>query len=96
MKKGYIIGHATVTNPEAFKAYAEQVDSVLKMYGATTLVRGGRSEHAEGSDIGDRHIIHEFPSYDIAQAFYHGDEYRKIRHLRQENTLSYIVLVEGL
>ncbi|MEM9249953.1 MAG: DUF1330 domain-containing protein, partial [Pseudomonadota bacterium] len=69
MPKGYIIGHITVRDPEAYKEYVARDTPVLEAHGAEFLIRGGQSELVEGS-AHERHVVIEFPSYEAALAAY--------------------------
>ena len=44
MPKGYIIGHITVHDPEAYREYVERDTPILHDFGARFLVRGGRAQ----------------------------------------------------
>lgn len=94
MPKGYIIGHITVTNPDAYREYVERDTPVLEAQGGRFIVRGGASEAPEGP-MKDRHVVIEFDSYAAARAAYHSPEYQALIHLRTDNSDSDIVLVEG-
>lgn len=94
MPKGYIIGHITVTNPEAYKEYVSKDTPVLKRLGAKFLVRGGQAEVMEG-EAHLRHIVFEFDSYDAAMAAYNDPEYQEISLIRKANAESTIIVVEG-
>ncbi|MHC9235762.1 DUF1330 domain-containing protein [Pseudooceanicola sp. 502str34] len=70
MPKGYIIGHITVRDPEAYKEYVERDTPILQGYGGRFIIRGGASEAPEGP-VKDRHVVIEFPSFeDAKRAFY--------------------------
>lgn len=94
MPKGYIIGHITVKDPEAYKEYVEKDTPLLKAFGAKFLVRGGQSEMPEG-EAQNRHVVFEFPSYEAAKAAYHDPEYQAVAEIRRRTAESTIILVEG-
>ena len=94
MPKGYLIGHITVTNPDAYREYVERDTPIVEAHGGRFLVRGGRSEVPEGA-AKDRHVVVEFPSFDAAKAFYDSPEYREVLTIRQANAESDMILVEG-
>lgn len=95
MPKGYIIGHVTVKNPEAYKEYVARDTPVLEAHGGRFIVRGGESEVVEGDSL-ERHVVIEFPSYEAAKAAYHDPEYQTIAEIRRANADSVIILVEGV
>lgn len=94
MPKGYIIGHITVTNPEAYKEYIERDTPILKNLGGSFVVRGGQSQITEGTAL-ERHVVIEFPSYEAALAAYNDPEYQEVAEIRRRNAESTIIVVEG-
>ena len=94
MPKGYIIGHITVTNPEAYKEYVERDTPILHGLGGRFIVRGGQSEVTEGT-AHERHVVIEFPSYEAALKAYHDPDYQEVAEIRRNNADSTIIVVEG-
>ena len=94
MPKGYIIGHITVSDPEAYKEYVERDTPILLALGGRFIVRGGTSEVAEGEAL-NRHVVIEFPSYAAAKAAYNDPEYQNVADIRRRTADSVIILVEG-
>jgi len=94
MPKGYIIGHITVNDPEAYKEYVEKDTPILAAFGGTFIVRGGTSETPEG-ETQNRHVVIEFPSYEAAMTAYHDPEYQKVADIRRRTATSTIIVVEG-
>ncbi len=94
MPKGYIIGHITVTNPEAYKEYVERDTPILEALGAKFIVRGGQAQVPEGETL-DRHVVIEFPSYEAALKAYNDPEYQEVAQIRKDNAESVIIVVEG-
>ncbi|MGR3496398.1 DUF1330 domain-containing protein [Citreimonas sp.] len=94
MPKGYIIGHITVNDPQAYREYVERDTPLLESYGAKFLVRGGQSETPEG-ETQNRHVVIEFPDYQTAHRAYHDPEYQEIAEIRRRTATSTIILVEG-
>ncbi|RKF12933.1 DUF1330 domain-containing protein [Roseovarius spongiae] len=94
MPKGYLIGHITVNDPEAYREYVEKDTPILEGLGGRFVVRGGQAEVAEGS-TNERHVVIEFPSYEAARAAYNDPEYQKVADIRRRTATSTIILVEG-
>jgi uncharacterized protein (DUF1330 family) len=94
MPKGYIIGHITVTDPEAYKEYVTRDTPILERHGGRFIVRGGPSEIPEGPAL-NRHIVIEFPSYAAAKAAYNDPDYQNVADIRRRTADSVIILVEG-
>jgi len=95
MPKGYIVGHITVTDPEAYKEYVEKDTPILEALGGTFVIRGGQSETMEGETL-QRHVLIEFPSYEQALKAYHDPAYQEVAEIRRRNANSVIVVVEGV
>ena len=67
----------------------------MKQYGGTFLVRGGNQIKKENAKL-ERTVLVEFPSYEIAQSVYDGDEYQNaIQHIKN-CSLRDFVISEGL
>ncbi len=94
MPKGYIIGHITVRDPEAYKEYIRRDTPILEGLGGKFIVRGGQSEIKEG-DVLERHVVIEFPSYEAAIAAYNDPEYQDVADIRRRTADSVILVVEG-
>lgn len=94
MPKGYIIGHITVRDPEDYREYIERDTPILTALGGRFIVRGGQAELAEGTAHA-RHVVIEFPSYEMAQKAYHDPEYQQVANIRRRSADSTIIVVEG-
>ena len=94
MPKGYIIGHVTIHDPEAYKAYAARNDALFGRHGGRFLVRGGTARTLEGESH-PRHVVVEFPTYEAARAAYDDPDYQDNMKIRQANADGTIIVVEG-
>lgn len=94
MPKGYIIGHGTVHDAEAYQLYASGNPEHFAKFGGKFIVRGGQTENPE-ADFHVRHVIVEFPSYEAAKAAYFDPEYQKKIPIRHANSDGVVILVEG-
>jgi uncharacterized protein (DUF1330 family) len=94
MPKGYIIGHVTVNDPEAYKEYVERDTPILLALGGKFVIRGGQSKVLEGA-AESRHVVIEFPSYAEALAAYNDPEYQDVAKIRHRAATSTIIVVEG-
>ncbi len=95
MKKGYIIGQITITDPKKYQRYAFETENIIKKFGGRYLIRGGNQLIAEGKPQGNRDVVVEFDTLEKAKEFYESEEYAKIIDIRKENSTGYILLVEG-
>lgn len=95
MPKGYIIGHITVNDPDAYQEYIARDTPMIEAHGGRPIVRGGASENVEGPEFA-RHVVFEFPDFESAKALYNSREYQEVARIRRDNATSMIVLVEGV
>jgi uncharacterized protein (DUF1330 family) len=93
--KAYLVGHITVTNPKAYAVYSAQVPSTIAAFGGKYLVRGGEATVLEGTALGGRSVVIEFPSRDAAESWYKSDAYQSILKHRTENSTGSIKLIDG-
>ena len=95
MPKGYVIAHATVTNPEKWSEYVAKSKIALDKYEGRPIVRGGKCEIIEGSGT-VRNVVIEFPSYEHAHGYATSPEYAAAKVLRQGAGALDITVVEGV
>ena len=95
MAKGYIMGHITVNDPEAYKEYVEKDTPLLQALGGRFIIRGGQSEVVEG-EAHQRHVLIEFDTYEQARTAYFDTGYQAVADIRRRNAESVIILVEGV
>lgn len=95
MAKGYVIAHATVTNPEKWAEYVAKSKIALDKYEGKPIVRGGQCEIVEGNGTA-RNVIIEFPSYAHAIGYAKSPEYAEAKALRQGAGNIDITVVEGV
>lgn len=95
MAKGYLIARINVTDPEQFAQYAKLAAAASAKYGARPLARGGRYETLEGEERA-RNVILEFESFEQAHTYYHSEDYKAARAVREGAAVADFVLVEGV
>lgn len=95
MAKGYVIAHATVTNPEKWAEYVAKSKIALDKFEGKPIVRGGKSQIMEGNGT-LRNVVLEFPSYDHAVGYATSPEYAEAKALRQGAGNIDITIVEGV
>jgi uncharacterized protein (DUF1330 family) len=96
MPKGYVIAHATVTDPEKWALYAAKTKIALDKFGGMPVVRGGQCEIIEGANGTKRNVILEFPSYEAALGYARSAEYAEAKVLRQGAGVMDMTVVEGV
>lgn len=75
--------------------YLERIDDTLAPFGGRFVVHGSEPEVLEGSWPGFLIVI-EFPSREEAGGWYRSAAYRQIAPLRTENSVSDVILVDGV
>ena len=95
MSKAYLVGQITVTNPQAYAVYSAQVPQTIAAFGGKYLVRGGHSTQLEGQPQGERNVVIEFSSREVAVAWYNSEAYQAIIKHRTDNSTGALTLVDG-
>ena len=97
MPAAYIIVDMQISDPAQYKKYMAEAPAGVAAAGGTYLVRGGQFETLEGTWQPARIAMLQFPSYEIAKAFYDGEIYKAARAKRAGATSFFnMVLVEGV
>lgn len=95
MAKGYWIAHVTVKNPDRYKDYVAANALAFKKYNAKFIVRGGKFEQRAGAGVGERHVVIEFESYEVARACYDSPQYKAAAAIRDEASDASVIIIEG-
>ena len=90
----YVVGEAEIVNPLEMKKYAPMVAAAVEKFGGRYLARGSQAEVFEGAP-GHKFLIIEFPSADVARAWFASPEYAAAKKVRKGNSNLRLVLVEG-
>jgi uncharacterized protein (DUF1330 family) len=92
----YLINHMRIPNgvpkPEAL-VYLENVEATFEPYGGKWLVLDAEVQVMEGEWPGSV-VLMEFPDMDTAKEWYNSTEYQRILHLRTDNVISDLILVD--
>ena len=93
--KGYWIVRCIYHNQEAFELYAEAATAIVNKNGGKFLVRGGKQVNKESAKL-ERTVLVEFPTYEVAQSVYDGEEYQDaIKHIKDCSFRDFVIS-EGL
>ena len=96
LTKAYIIGNNTIHKKKEYAEYAAKVPQTLKKYNGRFLARGGDTVTLDGEPTGNRNVIIEFPSFEMAKAWYFSKEYQEVVHKRLHNADGYLLIAEGI
>jgi uncharacterized protein (DUF1330 family) len=91
----YVITEIEVTDAEAFREYAPQVQPSFAPFGGQYLVRGGKTQSLVGGPP-KRIVVLAFESMERAQAWYVSPAYDALKPLRDKAGNVRIFIVEGL
>jgi uncharacterized protein (DUF1330 family) len=94
----YLINHLRIPNrmprPDSL-VYLERVEATFAPYGGKWLVLDADVTVLEGAWPGSV-VLMEFPDMNAARRWYESDEYQRIIHLRTDNVISDLVLVDSV
>jgi len=94
--KYYSVAEIAITDQSWVPAYVKNVTGLVEQHGGRYLARTSKIERLEGErKVPQIFLIIEWPSKDVAKAFYECDEYRPYRQSRIEGAKSEFLLVAG-
>jgi uncharacterized protein (DUF1330 family) len=94
--KYYAVAEIEITDQSWVPAYVKNVTRLVEQRGGRYLARTSRIEKLEGErEVPPIFLIIEWPSKDVAKAFYECDEYRPYRQSRSEGARNEFLLVAG-
>ena len=93
---GYAIFNINVNNPENYKEYVEKVKPIAEKFGGEYIVRGGETKVLEGTWTYPRTVVIKFPSYEKALEWYSSEEYKPIKKIRLDNSVSNGIIIKGV
>lgn len=91
----YIIAEVSIHNPAEYEDYKKLTPGSLKNYHGKFIVRGGKTACLEGDWKPERIVVLEFPSVELAKAWWASEEYAPAKTLRQRTAHTKMILVEG-
>jgi len=94
--KYYSVAEIEITDRSWIPAYVENVTRLVEQGGGRYLARTSKIEKLEGErKVPQIFLIIEWPSKEVAKAFYECDEYRPYRQSRIEGATNEFLLVAG-
>ena len=94
--RAFVIVQETVHDRAMLDDYRQKVMATLVPFGGTFVVRGGTLTVEEGQWPYERTVILEFPSREMAEAWYHSPAYQQILPLRLQSSSSNFIIVDGV
>lgn len=94
--KYYAIAEIDITDPAWIGEYVANVTPMVERHGGRYLARTSRIHKIEGERASPQVIVLiEWPSREIAEAFYESEEYRPYREGRRGGSRNEFALVAG-
>lgn len=94
--KHYGIIELDVTDPAWTREYVANVTGMVERRGGRYLARTTTIEHPEGERVPPQVVVLiEWPSKEVADAFYDSEEYRPYREARSAGSRTDILVVAG-
>ncbi len=91
-----MITEIEITDPVRYEEYRALVPASLAQYGGTFIARGGQVQTLEGDWSPQRLVVTEWPSVERALEWYHSEEYREAKAIRQQASTGKMIVVEGM
>ena len=92
----YIIVEVSIHNPEEYEAYKKLTPASLLPYQGKFMVRGGETVSLEGDWNPERIVVLQFPTMELAKAWWSSPAYAPAKEIRQRNAHTKMILVEGV
>jgi uncharacterized protein (DUF1330 family) len=94
--KCYAVAELDVTDPQWVREYVAKVTAMVERRGGRYLARTGQIEKIEGERRPPQvFLIIEWPSKEVADAFYESEEYAPYRESRRAGASNEFFLVAG-
>lgn len=91
----YLFDNVEVLDARKLEDYSTRVAPVVERFGGRYLAIGGPLEVVEGAWRPTYPVLLEFPSAECARQWYHSEDYRELKALRQSSVTANAVLIEG-
>lgn len=92
----YIIVEVDIHNVNEYEEYKKLTPASLVAYQGKFIVRGGEAETLEGNWQPKRIVLLEFPTKELAEAWWASEEYAPAKALRQRTATTKMILVQGV
>lgn len=92
----YVIVEIEIHDPELYKSYTKLTPSSIEAYKGKFIVRGGETIVLEGDASSKRNVILEFPSMELANSWWHSNDYSRAREIRQRAATTKMIIVKGV
>jgi len=91
----FVLVEIEIHDRELYNSYTELTPKSIASYQGKFLIRGGETTVLEGDWQPKRMVLLEFPSVEIANSWWHSEEYSKARAIRQKAASTNMIIIEG-
>lgn len=91
----YIVAHVDVQDWDKYREYMKYTPRCIAGFGGRFVARGGETTTLEGPPDSSRIVLIEFPSIELAKAFYRSEEYAQTKKLRDGGGTARFVAIAG-
>lgn len=95
MPKGYLIAHIRAHDFDKMQEFGALARPAVAKYGGTILVTSLSPTIKEGPESGISVVI-EFENMDVAESFYHSEDYTAAKAIRLLAAETDLILAEGI
>ena len=92
----FVIVEIEIRDPVIYERYKQLAPPSIAAYGGRYVVRGGAVETLEGGWMPPRLVVLEFPTVELARAWWDSPEYAEGKALRQSCAETKMILVPCL
>jgi uncharacterized protein (DUF1330 family) len=92
----YLIAHVDIHDMDVFMDYQNKAKVTIENAGGKMLVRNAVPEALEGSAGGRKVVMLEFPTVEIAGAWFNSPEYQEVAKIREGKADIAAVMVQGV
>ena len=91
----YVIVDVSIHDYEEYEHYKKLTPATIAAFNGKFVVRGGEVTTMEGDWTPERIVVLEFPTREIATAWWHSDIYTEAKRIRQRSAHTKMIIVEG-
>jgi uncharacterized protein (DUF1330 family) len=89
----FVLVEVNIQDPEVYEEYKKLTPASVESYGGKFVIRGNPVQVMEGEWNYDRLVLLEFPSKEIAIAWYNSKEYQKAKKIRERASSANFLIV---
>ena len=90
----FLLAEIDVTDPEMYREYVRKASPIVRDHGGEYILRSDSIAPLTGDWTPRRLVLIRFDSRADMQACFSSQEYRQIKHLREQSTTSRSVVIE--